>query len=119
MKTRTLVAFRFIEQKGRRQRESRTGPQEQPLDNPNCEYKEVTISLNVREGMSDRESRKKVDRIIAEHLEVERRQGWEPNESVDVSSLRTRNRIQFRFRWFQGPIYVAVFIRLMRPTLGD
>jgi len=78
------------------------------------EYKEVTIPLNVREGLTDRAIRPQVDRIIADHLDEERLQGWQPDEPVDLSSLRARDRILFRFRWFLGPIYLSAMIRLKR-----
>jgi hypothetical protein len=79
------------------------------------EYKEVTIPLNVREGLTDREARPRVDRIIADQLAEERLHGWQPDEPVDLSSLRARDRIQFRFRWFLGPIYLSARIHLKRP----
>jgi hypothetical protein len=87
-----------------------------PATDGRWEYKEVTIPLNVREGLTDRETRPQVDRIIADHLDDERRQGWQPDEPVDLSSLRTRDRIHFRFRWFLGPIYLSAMIRLKRPA---
>jgi hypothetical protein len=88
----------------------------QPAADGRWEYKEVTIPLNVRERLTDRAIRPQVDRIIADRLDDERLQGWQPDEPVDLSSLRTRDRIQFRFRWFLGPIYLSAMIRLKRPV---
>jgi hypothetical protein len=90
------------------------GPDHPAPDDVRWEHKEISIPLNVREGLTDKRSRVKVDHIIAARLDEERRQGWEPDESIDLSSLRTRNRVRFRFRWFQGPIYLSVSIRLKR-----
>src|SRR5579859_3773755 len=80
----------------------------QRSDEDEWDYKEVTIPLDVREGVTDKHSRAQVDGIIAEHLNEQRRDGWQPDESVELSSLRSRNRVRFKFRWFQGPIYISV-----------
>jgi hypothetical protein len=87
-----------------------------PPDDVRWEYKDITVPLNLREGLTDKRIRPLVDRLIAERLDEEGGQGWQPDEPVDLSSLRARDRIQFRFRWFSGPTYVSATIRLKRPT---
>jgi hypothetical protein len=83
------------------------------------EYKDITIPLNLTERLTDKKVRPQVARVISAHLDDERRQGWQPDEPVDLSSLRARDRIQFRFRWFSGPTYLSATIRLKRPLLSS
>jgi hypothetical protein len=86
---------------------------------PRWEYKEVTIPLNLVERLTDKKIRPEANRLITQELEEQRSEGWEPDEPSDLSSLRSGNRVQFRFRWFLGPIYVSVKIRLRRAAEGD
>src|SRR5947209_7600631 len=95
-----------------------THDRSQHSDGGGWEHKEIVIPLNLTEGLTDKKVRPEVDRLIAARLDEERVQGWQPDEPVELSSLRTRNRIQFRFRWFTGPTYLSATIRLKRP-LGD
>ena len=77
-------------------------------------YRDLTIPLNVREGLTDRRSRGQVEGIIEQQLAAERDRGWEPDEPVDLSTLRRNNRIQFKFGWFHGATYISASIRLRR-----